>query len=90
MLNFLFRLGAAWGKLQHELLVHGAKPKTYNSGYSLVITYLTANPLVSCLSTAERTGRALVCKLHPVGKWSLRPGLAANASPLPTRVLAAL
>jgi hypothetical protein len=30
--------------------------KTYNSGYSLVVTHLTTNPPVRCLSTAERTG----------------------------------
>ena len=30
--------------------------KTYNSGYSLVVTHLTTNPPVQCLSTAERTG----------------------------------
>ena len=33
-------------------------PKTYNSGYSPVVTHLTTNPPVSCLSTAERTGSA--------------------------------
>ncbi|KAF1850469.1 uncharacterized protein K460DRAFT_270036 [Cucurbitaria berberidis CBS 394.84] len=53
--------------------------KTYNSGDSLVVTHLTTNPPVSCLSTAERTGSAefkilwsyveervkhSVCKLH--------------------------
>ncbi|KAF1842534.1 uncharacterized protein K460DRAFT_187356 [Cucurbitaria berberidis CBS 394.84] len=32
--------------------------KTYNSGDSLVVTHLTTNPPVSCLSTAERTGSA--------------------------------
>jgi hypothetical protein len=30
--------------------------KTYNSGYSLVVTHLTTNPLVRCLNRAERTG----------------------------------
>ena len=34
------------------------RQKTYNSGYSPVVTHLTTNPPVSCLSTAERTGRA--------------------------------
>jgi hypothetical protein len=34
------------------------KVKTYNSGDSLVVTHLTTNPPVSCLSTAERTGSA--------------------------------
>ena len=37
--------------------VKGAKdPKTYNSGYSLVVTHLTTNPPVRCLNWAERTG----------------------------------
>jgi hypothetical protein len=30
--------------------------KTYNSGDSLVVTHLTTNPPVRCLSKAERTG----------------------------------
>jgi hypothetical protein len=34
------------------------RPKTYNSGDSPVVTHLTTNPPVSCLSTAERTGSA--------------------------------
>ena len=33
-----------------------AKTKTYNSGYSLVVTHLTTNPPVRCLNRAERTG----------------------------------
>jgi hypothetical protein len=36
------------------------KSKTYNSGYSLVVTHLTTNPPVSCLSTAERTGSSVL------------------------------
>jgi hypothetical protein len=32
------------------------KKKTYNSGYSLVVTHLTTNPPVRCLNRAERTG----------------------------------
>ena len=32
------------------------KQKTYNSGYSLVVTHLTTNPPVRCLNRAERTG----------------------------------
>ena len=35
------------------------RTKTYNSGDSLVVTHLTTNPPVSCLSTAERTGSAV-------------------------------
>jgi hypothetical protein len=30
--------------------------KTFNSGYSLVVTHLTTNPPVHCLNRAERTG----------------------------------
>jgi hypothetical protein len=33
--------------------------KTYNSGYSPVVTHLTTNPPVHCLSTAERTGSSI-------------------------------
>ena len=33
--------------------------KTYNSGDSLVVTHLTTNPPVHCLSTAERTGSSI-------------------------------
>jgi hypothetical protein len=33
--------------------------KTYNSGYSPVVTHLTTNPPVYCLSTAERTGSSI-------------------------------
>ncbi|PVH92007.1 hypothetical protein DM02DRAFT_544615, partial [Periconia macrospinosa] len=36
-----------------------AKNKTYNSRYSLVVTHLTTNPPVLCLSTAERTGSSV-------------------------------
>jgi hypothetical protein len=32
------------------------KSKTFNSGYSLVVTHLTTNPPVRCLNRAERTG----------------------------------
>jgi hypothetical protein len=35
---------------------HSKKTKTYNSGYSLVVTHLTTNPPVRCLNRAERTG----------------------------------
>jgi hypothetical protein len=51
--------------------------KTYNSGYSLVVTHLTTNPPVRCLNTAERTGSLVVsCPLDTIalnssvyGKW---------------------
>jgi hypothetical protein len=35
------------------------KTKTYNSGYSPVVTHLTTNPPVHCLSTAEQTGSSI-------------------------------
>jgi hypothetical protein len=35
---------------------HLKMAKTYNSGYSLVVTHLTTNPPVRCLNRAERTG----------------------------------
>ena len=37
-------------------LLGSKKAKTYNSGYSLVVTHLTTNPPVHCLNRAERTG----------------------------------
>jgi hypothetical protein len=37
--------------------------KTYNSGYSLVVTHLTTNPPVRCLSKAERTGSPVLSVL---------------------------
>jgi hypothetical protein len=40
---------------------HHVRPKkTYNSGYSLVVTHLTTNPPVRCLNRAERTGSLVV------------------------------
>jgi hypothetical protein len=33
-----------------------AKTKSYNSGYSLVVTHLTTNSPVRCLNRAQRTG----------------------------------
>jgi hypothetical protein len=44
--------------------------KTYNSGYSLVVTHLTTNPPVHCLSTAERTGSSIFSVL-----WSYVKGV---------------
>jgi hypothetical protein len=41
---------------QKERIGFFAVAKTYNSGDSLVVTHLTTNPPVSCLSKAERTG----------------------------------
>jgi hypothetical protein len=44
-------------------------PKTYNSGYSPVVTHLTTNPPVHCLSSAERTGSSVLSVL-----WSYVKG----------------
>jgi hypothetical protein len=41
---------------QTESINSSVGAKTYNSGDSLVVTHLTTNPPVSCLSKAERTG----------------------------------
>jgi hypothetical protein len=45
--------------------------KTYNSGYSLVVTHLTTNPPVRCLNRAERTGSLVFNVL-----WSYVKGMA--------------
>ena len=45
--------------------------KTYNSGYSPVVTHLTTNPPVSCLSTAEQTGCAILKILWSYVKESM-------------------
>ena len=42
--------------VKQELSKSTKKSKTYNSGYSLVVTHLTTNPPVRCLNRAERTG----------------------------------
>ena len=36
--------------------IEAKKAKTYNSGDSPVVTHLTTNPPISCLTRAERTG----------------------------------
>jgi hypothetical protein len=43
-------------RVSDEVEGRGAKTKTFNSGYSLVVTHLTTNPPVRCLNRAERTG----------------------------------
>jgi hypothetical protein len=48
--------------------------KTYNSGYSLVVTHLTTNPPVRCLNRAERTGSLVFNVL-----WSYVPVKPATA-----------
>jgi hypothetical protein len=55
--------GAHCKKCMKEMIVKREtkrKAKTYNSGYSLVVTYLTTNPPVRCLNRAERTGSLVV------------------------------
>jgi hypothetical protein len=47
--------------------------KTYNSGYSLVVTHLTTNPPVRCLNRAERTGSLVFNVL-----WSYVKELISN------------
>jgi hypothetical protein len=44
------------GRDTHTTRQKAKNIKTYNSGYSLVVTHLTTNPPVRCLSKAERTG----------------------------------
>ena len=41
----------------------GKKVKTYNSGYSLVVTHPTTNPPISSLCMAERTGFPILLSL---------------------------
>jgi hypothetical protein len=48
------------------------KAKTYNSGYSPVVTHLTTNPPVHCLSTAERTGSSIFSVLWSYVEDNLR------------------
>ena len=43
-----------------EDVVTKGNPKTYNSGNSPVVTHLTTNPPVNCLSRAEQTGSRVV------------------------------
>ena len=42
------------------LMGYNKTTKTYNSGDSLVVTYLTTNPPVHCLYIAKRTGSLIV------------------------------
>ena len=44
------------GEAYHNSMGITKNSKTYNSGYSLVVTHLTTNPPVRCLNRAERTG----------------------------------
>ena len=47
------------------------RAKTYNSGYSLVVTHLTTNPPVRCLNRAERTGSLVLNVLWSYVKYSV-------------------
>ncbi|RMZ69992.1 PA domain-containing [Pyrenophora seminiperda CCB06] len=49
--------------------VQRKEQKTYNSGDSPVVTHLTTNPPVHRLSTAERTGSAIVDVLWSYVIW---------------------
>jgi hypothetical protein len=59
--------------------------KTYNSGYSLVVTHLTTNPPVRCLNRAERTGSLVFnvlwsyVKALVVGYYHIRRRLVIKA-----------
>ena len=48
-----------WGQVSGCNGTKKIAKKTYNSRYSLVVTHLTTNPPVPCLSTAERTGSSV-------------------------------
>ena len=48
-----------YSRFHSIITTHQKKSKTYNSGYSPVVTHLTTNPPVHRLSTAERTGSAV-------------------------------
>jgi hypothetical protein len=50
--------------------------KTYNSGYSLVVTHLTTNPPVRCLNRAERTGSLVVSR--PLTTTTLKCTVSGN------------
>jgi hypothetical protein len=56
------------------------KAKTYNSGYSLVVTHLTTNPPVRCLNRAERTGSLVFNVL-----WSYVEDMAMCGVHIPLR-----
>jgi hypothetical protein len=51
------------------------KKKTYNSGYSLVVTHPTTNPPISSLCMAERTGCPILLSL-----WSYVTTASVNIS----------
>jgi hypothetical protein len=55
--------------------------KTYNSGYSLVVTHLTTNPPVRCLNRAERTGSLVFNVL-----WSYVLGIVVNVIYIATKI----
>ena len=53
----------------------GQKGKTYNSGYSHVVTHRTTSPPVRSLSSGERTGSSVLCDL-----WSYVLGRPRNGN----------
>ena len=59
------RLGGVLAKEAHD---GRQKGKTYNSGYSHVVTHRTTSPPVRSLSSGERTGSSVLCDL-----WSYVP-----------------
>jgi hypothetical protein len=66
-------------------------PKTYNSGYSLVVTHLTTNPPVRCLNRAERTGSLVFNVLWSYvedldGTQKYNPAAQCLSLPLGTRI----
>jgi hypothetical protein len=65
------KLGLMGNGFVHPTNSSNKMAKTYNSGYSLVVTHLTTNPPVRCLNRAERTGSLVFNVL-----WSYVEGIA--------------
>jgi hypothetical protein len=57
-----YLLKKIWTRRAHGSVPNEQKKtsKTFNSGYSLVVTHLTTNPPVRCLNRAERTGSLVI------------------------------
>jgi hypothetical protein len=62
-------------KYVHKLVEIAKKQKTYNSGYSLVVTDPTTNPPIWSLCMAERTGCPVLSSL-----WSYVLAMCLNSS----------
>ncbi|KAF4982324.1 hypothetical protein FZEAL_2023 [Fusarium zealandicum] len=58
------------------------RPKTYNTGYSLVVTDPTTNPALRSLTLGERTGPRIFCELWSLAKctWAEKPPLPSAAA----------